>query len=91
MMKPLWHPDSDGLWLGELTHRQADAGAVAVDPCDLPAGTRIKTTLYRSEVLASMDFETYSEAGFSIDPHTGKVKGLGPQGKGGLPVVGTPV
>jgi len=91
MIQPLWHPESNGVWLGELTHAMGDAGVVAVDPCDLPAGTKIKTTLYRSEVLASMDFETYSEAGFSIDPRTGKVKGLGPQGKGGLPVVGTPV
>lgn len=42
-------------------------------------------------MLPSMDFETYSEAGFVIDPHTGKVRGAGSSGKGGLPVVGTPV
>lgn len=38
----------------------------------------------------SMDFETYSEAGFNIDA-AGKVKGAGSGSKGGLPVVGTPV
>lgn len=38
----------------------------------------------------SIDFETYSEAGYIIRPD-GKVKGVGPQGKGGPPVVGTPV
>lgn len=59
-----------------------------VDPCNLPAGTRIATTLGHSEVLPSMDFETYSEAGFVIGD---KVKGTGSGGKSGLPVVGTPV
>jgi DNA polymerase len=36
-----------------------------------------------------MDFETYSEAGYTFDPD-GRVRGQGAQGKGGLPVVGTP-
>lgn len=38
-------------------------------------------------MLPSIDFETYSEAGFIIGE---KVRGAGAQGKGGLPVVGTP-
>ncbi len=38
----------------------------------------------------TMDFETYSEAGYYVDFATGKVKGVGSQGKGGLPEVGTP-
>lgn len=38
----------------------------------------------------TIDFETYSEAGYYVDPFTGKVKGVGSQGKGGLPEVGTP-
>jgi DNA polymerase len=37
----------------------------------------------------SMDFETYSAAGFYLD-HEGKIRGTAPDGKGGLPVVGTP-
>ena len=37
----------------------------------------------------SIDFETYSEAGFYLAAD-GKIKGAGPQGRGGLPVVGTP-
>lgn len=76
------------LFLGDPS---AHHGAEQIDPTQLPAGTRVATTLYHSEVLPSMDFETYSEAGFTIDPHTGKVKGRGPQGKGGLPAAGTPV
>lgn len=39
---------------------------------------------------ATIDFETYSEAGYKLDPVAKTVKGLGSQGKGGLPVVGTP-
>ena len=90
----LCHPESSALWLGDpgrLSGPDWDAGVVVMDPCYLPAGSLIKTTLHHSEVLPSMDFETYSEAGFVIDPHTGKVRGMGSQGKGGLPVVGTPV
>lgn len=61
-----------------------------MNPTLLPAGTLIPAALGTSEVLPSFDFETYSEAGFNIDPHTGKVRGAGTQGKGGLPVVGAP-
>lgn len=85
------HDESDSLFVGQFDERAWDAGLYEVDPTLLPAGTRIATALHYSEVLPSMDFETYSEAGFVIDPVTGKVRGVGPQGKGGLPVVGTPV
>ena len=58
-------------------------------PLDLlPAGTVIDGVgLGRSTVRPSMDFETYSEVGYTVIG--GKVKGLGSQGKGGLPLVGT--
>lgn len=62
-------------------------GERPIDPCDLPAYSRITVGLGESLVLPSMDFETYSEAGFSI---TDKVRGTGNGGKSGLPVVGTP-
>ncbi len=71
------------------------------------AGTLIETPRYHSEVVPSMDFETYSEAGYEKipnEPHGDlvikgrkrwvppySIKGTGSQGKGGLPVVGTPV
>lgn len=74
------------------------------------AGKLIPAGLRTSEVRPSLDFETYSEAGYKFIPkpiapasayHEGapkktrweppyKVKGMGGQGKGGLPVVGTP-
>lgn len=62
-----------------------------VDPCSLPAGTAINTRLRESVVMPSLDIETYSEAGYVLDVDSRKVRGLGPQGKGGLGVVGTPV
>ena len=39
-------------------------------------------------MMPSLDFETYSAAGFATSP-AGKVVGVGSQGKGGLSVVGT--
>lgn len=90
----LGDPSAGRYWVGDpdaLTWDDWAQGVTEVDPCKLPAGTRIKTTLHHSEVLPSFDFETYSEAGFHIDRETGKVRGMGSQGKGGLPVVGTPV
>jgi DNA polymerase len=65
-------------------------GMHPVDATHLQAGTQISVDLGTSLVIASMDFETYSEAGYDINPTTGKVKGVGVSGKGGLPVVGTP-
>ena len=66
-----------------------DAMLGGVDPCTLPAGTLITAGIGTSLVLPSLDFETFSEAGYYID-EAGKVRGKGSQGKGGLPVVGTP-
>jgi len=75
-----------GLYVGQST-----GPSEPIDPTLLPAYAKIDVGLGTSTVRPSMDCETYSEAGYTIDPHTGKVRGLGPQGKGGLPVVGTPV
>lgn len=88
--QPLHHAESDSLFLGDPA-AYAPGVVSPVDPTRLLAGTRIQTTLYHSEIIPSLDFETYSEAGFVLDHETGKVLGKGPQGKGGLPVVGTPV
>ena len=89
-MAVLHHSGSDCIFIGD-PRSIVGTGADILDAADLYAGTRIRVALGESEVLPSFDFETYSEAGFAIDPNTGKVKGIGPQGKGGLPVVGTPV
>ena len=97
-MKLLHHPESDRTFIGSGFDLNGDL-VHPVDAADLFAGTRIQVALGESEVLPSFDFETYSEAGYSIGPShgcgknikAGKVRGLGSQGKGGLPVVGTPV
>lgn len=72
-----------------------DAGTMSFDtPSDLPRGTMIAAGMRHSRVLPSIDFEVYSEAGYDLvqDPKSGLItpKGVGSQGKGGLPVVGTP-
>lgn len=110
MSDVIYDPTGGRFFLGDFSRMpELDAmGGYPVDPCILPAGSLIKTTLHHSEVLPSMDFEAYSEAGYYFEsqhPHGDvlqengktkwippyKVKGVGPQGKGGLPVVGTPV
>lgn len=57
---------------------------------ELLRGTVLPVALGYSEVLPSVDFEAYSEVAYDVQPYPGKVKGLGSQGKGGLPVAGTP-
>jgi len=60
---------------------------------DLPAGTQLVAGMGRSTVLADLDFETYSEAGYVWDEAAGKWTCLpnASQGKKGLPVVGAAV
>ena len=55
------------------------------------SGQALTTGLGVSTVTPSGDFETYSEAGYELNHVTGARRGLGTQGKGGLPAVGTPV
>jgi DNA polymerase len=87
-MSIYYHPPSDTYF---------SSNEVWVDDCqpraisEIPAGVTIPAGMGLSTVMPSMDFETFSAVGYDIDPMTGKVKGKGGQGKGGLPVVGTPV
>lgn len=81
----LFHPESDCYYLGADDVYECPP----VDPTLLPGGTAIATTFGESVVLASCDFETYSPAGYVVEP-SGRVRGMGSQGKGGLNVVGTP-
>ncbi|MCP4490705.1 MAG: hypothetical protein GY820_25835, partial [Gammaproteobacteria bacterium] len=90
MKKLLYHAESDCLFVAEPTGADYDQGVVNMDPTLLRAGADIAVDLGTSTVMPSMDFETYSEAGFIIDPATGIVKGASSSGKGGLPVIGTP-
>lgn len=79
----LHHPESESLFVGSLTDAAWDPGCVEVDPAeDLRAGRLISVGLGHSQVLPSLDFETYSEAGFSIDPVDGRLAVLAPREKG---------
>lgn len=89
-MKQLWYHSLSGYSASEMPDSLVRRECVTVDATLLPANTPISVDLGTSLVLASFDFETYSEAGFNIDPQTGKVRGVSSQGKGGLPVIGTP-
>ncbi len=87
--KLLWeHPESDCVfWDSGDNHQYC---TLITDPSQLRAGTVIDHVgTSHSTVRPSMDFETYSEAGYVL--LDGAVKGVGAQGKGGLGVVGTGV
>lgn len=86
-MKQLVHYNGVTRLLG--THEQPDHWGMLCDADTLPLGTVIENVgMGQSTVCASMDFETYSEAGYVYK--NGKVKGIA-KNKGGLGVVGTPV
>lgn len=87
----VYDPTSDSFILCDFNaHPELDAmGGYMVDPTTLPNGTRIATTFGHSTGHASFDFETYSPAGYVVEP-SGRVRGVGSQGAGGLKVVGTP-
>ena len=70
-------------------------GAVVIPPpprllADLPLGTRLVAGLGHAAVVADIDFETYSEAGYVWDVEAGKWSCLprASQGKKGLFVIG---
>ncbi len=76
-------------WIGSPSTCADDT----VQPDELLAGTVIENVgMGTSTVLPSMDFETYSEAGYVINEQTGKVHSAAHTGtKGGIALVGTPV
>lgn len=91
----LWvHPESDCIFLRPREDESPyEDQAIEVPAAQLRAGDVIESVgLGTSVVRPSMDFETYSEAGYIIDEQTGKVHSAAKVGnKGGLPLVGTPV
>jgi DNA polymerase len=55
------------------------------------AGTQIPAGPGYATVLPDMDFEAFSAAGYYWDGPADRYRGVAPDGKGGLPVVGAPV
>lgn len=91
MKELMFHPESNSYFTVISPSGVDYDQACATLATNVPAGTQVKTALSHSTVRPSIDFETYSEAGFIIDYDLGTVKGAGGNGKSGLPVVGTPV
>lgn len=90
----LYTPESRSAFFDTPSGYDFEQCCVIASPSDLPRDTMIAAGMRHSRVLPSIDFEVYSEAGYDLvpDPKTGLItpKGVGSQGKGGLPVVGTP-
>ncbi len=90
MTKQVYHHDGTGQLL--LMSDPWQYGGEILDPVsptELSAGTVIDLPVGKSTVHPSGDFETYSAAGFIIEPG-GKVRPAVPKSKGGLSLVGTP-
>ncbi len=89
----MYHDMSDEVFWGVPTAQDFEQLVTGIDLSELRAGTVIENVgTSRSTVRPSMDFETYSEAGYIYAD--GKVKGVHKSGKGtkgGLGVVGTGV
>lgn len=84
------HPESDTLYVdvrSNAPHLYCDE----VDPSDLTAGTKIQVATGYAEVLADMDFETYSEAGYNFDPVLNKWISVANTAPHGLGAVGAAV
>ena len=79
----------------DLDSKYWEPGLEVADLDRCPGGLFIQSGLSGSTVRPSLDFETYSAAGFNVDVEAKTVKGVVVQAngttKGGLPVVGTPV
>lgn len=92
-MEVIHHPESDCyLAVREFTDKDADNGCHPVDPTTIRYGYRIQTGLGQAVVLADMDFEGYSEAGYEYDVEAVKwklIKGTPDSCKSGLEGVGT--
>lgn len=82
------HPESDSAWIDDPSAIYFEQGVAETSPEHLPAYQPIQMAAGYSHNRPSIDFETYSEAGYALGLD-GKIRGIGPQGKGGLPVVGT--
>lgn len=93
MRQLAYHPESGTYWISNdpLSGPDFDQGVYELQADEVPAGVKIKTGISHSTSRPSMDFETYSEAGFVLDPIAKTVvSAAGPKKIGGLPVVGTP-
>lgn len=84
------HPESECYYV-DVSSSYAASVCHEVDPSDLTAGTKIQVATGYAEVLADMDFETYSEAGYNFDPVLNKWISVANTAPHGLGAVGAAV
>lgn len=89
------HPESDCYYVDTVFNWGSSDYTASVcyevDPSDLAAGTKIQVATGYAEVLADMDFETYSEAGHNFDPVLNKWISVANTAPHGLGAVGAAV
>lgn len=89
------HPESECYYVDSLqawrSSPYASSVCVEVDPSELFAGVKISAGTGFAEVLADMDFETYSEAGYQFSETENKWFADGSGTKKGLLAVGAAV
>lgn len=89
------HPESECYYVDTAINWGSSSYAASVchevDPSDLAAGTKIQVATGYAEVLADMDFETYSEAGYNFDPVLNKWISVANTAPHGLGAVGAAV
>lgn len=64
----IYHPESDCLFVDFYCAEEC----LVIDPSEIPAHRFIAVGPGHAEVLPDMDFETYSEAGYTFDESAGK-------------------
>lgn len=89
------HPESECYYVDTAINWGSSSYAASVchevDPSDLMAGTKIQVATGYAEVLADMDFETYSEAGYNFNPVPNKWVSVANTAPHGLGAVGAAV
>lgn len=85
-----YHPESDALFV-DVQSNAPHLNCDEVDPSDLLAHRMISVGTGYAEVLADMDFETYSEAGYNFDATLNKWISVSNSAPHGLPAIGAAV
>lgn len=90
-----YHPESDALYVDTVFNWGSSSYTASVchevDPSDLLAHRMIQVGTGYAEVLADMDFETYSEAGYKYNSASQKWGSVDGSAKKGLEAVGAAV
>ena len=90
-----YHPESDSFYADTLeawgSSPYASSVCYEIDPSDILAHRRVSVGTSSAEILADMDFETYSEAGYEFDESLNKWVSISNSAPHGLGAVGAAV